>query len=58
VLVGAGDRIAALTDRFAMIRGVAQRWSTLGLYDLVSHRVAACWLLPLDQHVSDRIWSG
>jgi hypothetical protein len=32
VLVGVGDRLAALTDGFVTIRGVAHRWSTVGLY--------------------------
>jgi ketosteroid isomerase-like protein len=32
VLAGDGDRIAALTDGRATIRGAAHRWSTVGLY--------------------------
>jgi predicted DCC family thiol-disulfide oxidoreductase YuxK/ketosteroid isomerase-like protein len=58
VLVGDGDRVAALTDGFATIRDVDHRWSTVGLYDVVDQRITACWLLPLDQHAFDAIWSG
>jgi ketosteroid isomerase-like protein len=58
VLVGDGDRIAALTDGVATIHGVDHRWSTVGLYDVVDRRIAACWLLPLDQRAFDAIWSG
>jgi ketosteroid isomerase-like protein len=58
VLVGDRDRIAALTDGFATIRGVDHRWSTVGLYDVIDRQIAACWLLPLDQHAFDAIWSG
>jgi len=57
VLVGDGERIAALTDGFATICGVAHRWSTVGLYNVMSRRIAACWLLPLDQRAFDAIWS-
>jgi hypothetical protein len=58
VLVGDGDRLAALTDGFTIIRGVAHHWSTVGLYHITSGRVAACWLLPLDQRAFDAIWSA
>jgi hypothetical protein len=58
VLVGDGDRVAALTDGFATIRGVDHRWSTVGLYDAVDRQIAACWLLPLDQRAFDAIWSA
>jgi ketosteroid isomerase-like protein len=58
VLVGDGDRIAALTDGFATIRGVDHRWSTVGLYDVSEQRITACWLLPLDQRSFDAIWAG
>src|SRR5215216_7228805 len=58
VLVGDGDRFAAFTDGFATIRDVDHRWSTVGLYDVVDQRITACWLLPLDQHAFDAIWSG
>jgi ketosteroid isomerase-like protein len=58
VLVGEGNRIAALTDGEAVIGGVGQRWSTVGLYEILGEQIAACWLLPLDQVAFDRIWSG
>jgi ketosteroid isomerase-like protein len=58
VLVGDGARIAALTDGFARIAGIEHRWSTVGLYDVVDDRIAACWLLPLDQRAFDAIWSA
>jgi ketosteroid isomerase-like protein len=57
VLVGEGDRVAALTDGTATIGGVERRWSTVGLYEVADGRVAACWLLPLDQRAFDAIWS-
>jgi hypothetical protein len=57
ILVGDGDRLAALTDGFATIRDVDHRWSTVGLYEVVGQRIAACWLLPLDQSAFDEIWS-
>src|SRR6266550_417128 len=46
VLVGDGDRVAALTDGFATIADVEHRWSTVGLYDVIGRQIAACWLLP------------
>jgi hypothetical protein len=58
VLAGDGDQIAALTDGLATIDGVERRWSTVGLYDVVDDRIAACRLLPLDQGEFDAIWSG
>jgi ketosteroid isomerase-like protein len=58
VLVGDGDRIAALTDGFATIAGVDHRWSTVGLYEVADQRIAACWLLSLDQRAFDAIWSA
>jgi ketosteroid isomerase-like protein len=58
VLVGDGNRLAALTDGFATIRDVAHRWSTVGLYDVIGRQIAACWLLPLDQRAFDAIWSA
>jgi hypothetical protein len=57
VLVGDGDRVAALTDGFATIRNVDYRWSTLGLYEVVAQQTTACWLLPLDQRAFDAIWA-
>jgi ketosteroid isomerase-like protein len=56
LLTGAGDHVAALTDGTATIDGVEHRWSTVGLYRLRGDRIAACWLLPLDQPAFDAIW--
>lgn len=58
ILVGDGDRVAALTDGFATIDGVDHHWSTVGLYQVVDARVAACWLLPLDPQEFDAAWGG
>ena len=58
VLTGVGDHVAALTDGTATIDGAAREWSTVGLYQLRGDRVAACWLLPLDLDVFDRIWQA
>jgi ketosteroid isomerase-like protein len=58
LLTGDGDHVAVLTDGTATIGGVEQRWSTVGLYRLRDGRVAACWLLPLDQAGFDAIWAG
>ncbi|HEY9377904.1 MAG TPA: nuclear transport factor 2 family protein [Jiangellaceae bacterium] len=58
VLVGDGDRIAALTDGTAVVGGIQRRWSTVGLYQIRDGRVAGCWLLPLEQAFFDDIWSG
>jgi ketosteroid isomerase-like protein len=58
VLVGEGDRVAALTDGSVTIRGVDHSWSTVGLYEVVDGQIAACWLLPLDQRAFDAIWSA
>ena len=57
VLVGDGDRIAALTDGRATIAGAEHHWSTVGLYDVTGQQVAACWLLPLDPAAFDAIWT-
>jgi ketosteroid isomerase-like protein len=57
VLVGDGDRVAALTYGLVTIRGVQHGWTTVGLYDVTGGQVAACWLLPLDQGAFDAIWS-
>jgi ketosteroid isomerase-like protein len=57
VLVGDGDRFAALTDGRATIAGAEHHWSTVGLYDVAGQQVAACWLLPLDQTAFDAIWT-
>jgi ketosteroid isomerase-like protein len=58
VLVGDGDRLAALTDGFATIGDVDHRWSTVGLYEVSDRQIAACWLLPLDPRAFDAIWSA
>jgi ketosteroid isomerase-like protein len=58
VLVGDADRLAALTDGFATIRGIDYRWSTVGLYEVIDRQIAACWLLPLDQRAFDAIWTA
>jgi hypothetical protein len=58
ILVGDGDRLAALTDGLATIREVDHRWSTVGLYEIYGQRITACWLLPLDQRAFDAIWSA
>ena len=58
VLVGEGNNIAALTEGRATIRNATHRWSTVGLYIVTHERIAACWLLPLDQGAFDTIWSA
>jgi hypothetical protein len=59
VLVGEGDRLAALTDGTATIGGRRRSWSTIGVYDTVdAQRISACWLLPFDQREFDSIWSS
>ena len=58
LLTGDGDHVAVLTDGTATIGCIERRWSTVGLYRLHLGRVAACWLLPLDQGAFDAIWSG
>jgi uncharacterized protein len=40
-----------------VIGGTEHRWSTVGLYEIRQKRIAACWLLPLDQDAFDLIWS-
>ena len=57
VLAGDGDRVAALTDGTAVRHGTEHRWSTVGLYEIAGGRIAACWLLALDQAAFDAIWS-
>jgi hypothetical protein len=57
ILIGEGDRVAALVDGSATIGGRDRRWSTVGLYELRDERIHSCWLLPLDQHAFDAIWS-
>lgn len=58
VLVGDGDRVAALTDGVATIRDTTHRWSTVGLYDVTGQQITACWMLPLDQRAFDAIWGA
>ena len=59
ILVGDGDRLAALTDGTATIDGRERRWSTIGVYDTVDEtRISACRLLPFDQREFDSIWSA
>jgi hypothetical protein len=58
LLVGERELIASVTDGTAAIGGAEHRWSTIGLYRVVDRRIAACWLLPLDQAAFDRVWSG
>jgi hypothetical protein len=52
-----GAVIAALADGEATLAGTAHRWTTVGLYRLVSGRVAESWLLPTDPVLFDQIWS-
>jgi ketosteroid isomerase-like protein len=57
VLTGVGNAIAVLADGEATLAGIAQRWSTVGLYRAVDGRVAECWLMPTDPGLFDQIWS-
>ncbi len=58
ILTGDGERLAALTDGTARIDGRDHHWSTVGLYDVsYDRRIAACWLLPLNQPEFDFIWA-
>lgn len=57
VLVGAGQRIAAVTDGVALRSGKVRTWGTAGLYEVVDGRIRRCWLLPLDAADFDAIWS-
>jgi ketosteroid isomerase-like protein len=58
LLVGDGEHAAMLTDGTALLHGVEQSWSTVGLYRFRGDRIAACWLLPLDPARFDRIWAA
>ena len=59
VLVGEGERLAALTDGTATIAGRERSWSTVGVYGTVAQsRISTCWLLPFDQREFDAIWSS
>jgi ketosteroid isomerase-like protein len=55
ILLG-DSHVAVLTDGTATLGGVEHRWSTVGLYRLRSERIAACWLLALNQSAFDRAW--
>lgn len=57
VLTGVGNTIAVLADGEATLAGMAQRWSTVGLYRAAGGRVAECWLMPTDPEMFDQIWS-
>ena len=56
-LVG-DSHVAVLTDGTAVLAGLEQRWSTLGLYRLRGERIAACWLLALDLPAFNRVWKA
>jgi ketosteroid isomerase-like protein len=58
LLVGEHDHLAVLTDGTAVLDGAECRWSTIGLYRARERKIAACWLLPLDQAAFDRVWSA
>jgi uncharacterized protein len=57
ILLG-DSHIAVLTDGTATLGGSEHRWSTIGLYRLRGRRIAACWLLALDQSAFDRAWNA
>lgn len=57
VLVGRGQRIAALTDGLALCSGSVHTWQTLGLYEVDRDQIRHCWLLPLDVEAFNAIWS-
>ena len=57
VLVGRGQRIAAVTDGVALRSGKVRTWGTAGLYEVVDGRIRRCWLLPMDAADFDAIWS-
>jgi len=58
LLIGEAGHVASLTDGTATIGGIEHRWSTMGLYRVVNHRIAECWLLPLDPAQFDRVWTA
>ena len=58
LLVGETDRLAALADGVATIRGAEHRWSTVGLYEVDAEQITTCRLLALDQPAFDAFWSG
>jgi ketosteroid isomerase-like protein len=55
ILLG-DSHVAVLTDGTATLSGFEHRWSTVGLYRVRDRRIAACWLLALDQAAFDRAW--
>jgi hypothetical protein len=57
VLVGRGQRIAAVTDGVVLRSGKVHTWGTAGLYEVTDGRIRRCWLLPLDAADFDAIWS-
>ena len=58
VLVGRGQRIAAVTDGVALRSDKVHTWGTAGLYEVAEGRIRRCWMLPLDAADFDAIWSG
>ena len=58
LMVGEGERFAALTDGSAIIDGRTRAWSTVGLYRLRAELLAECRLLPFDQAQFDAIWGA
>jgi ketosteroid isomerase-like protein len=58
IMVGERDHIAVLTEGTATVGGIEHRWGTVGLYRIRDARITACWLLPLDPVVFDRVWSA
>jgi hypothetical protein len=58
LMVGDGERFAALTDGSAIIDGRTREWSTLGLYRLRAELLAECRLIPFDQAQFDAIWGA
>jgi len=57
VLMGRGNRIAALTDTVALRCGSMHTWETVGIYDVQGRRIRRCWLVPIDLGSFDEIWS-
>jgi ketosteroid isomerase-like protein len=58
LMVGEGERFAALTDGSAIIDGRTREWSTVGLYRLRAELLVECRLLPFDQAQFDAIWGA
>lgn len=51
VLVGRGDRFAALADGIAVHAGKVHTWEMFGLYEIEGSRIRRCWQLPLGAEV-------